>query len=437
MAYKVVDLSCFNKPEKELNTSVSTPSYTHAYSVTTEYTKRWFLKKFKEDYFKHIWIEGTNMIDEFRSRKGDERLRIEKPRLVINPRINFDEAYMDNHGSGTKVIHYTSPYDTSFFKDYEKNIYLGLMLEELSIDYTFRIELSTKAQQLDLYKFMNMAFRVKYASRTSSDLDFHIPYHIMVNIAKEAGFEIKDNAIVDVSSFVLYFNAHSELPVVYKLRTVSQQPEFFVRYSDMDFKFYVQDLIQLDDGNKKGMINTDFNVEMIVNVKSIHPSTYIHYSLVKDKHCSNDVIIDDPIIVAGINVLAPDLVNIKGWNQYVTSEYLMDASEVGTLEPINIDFTELLDQVNLLPIVNHTNTLNLDPSVFIDLKIYNGDEEVPYVMDWSKCTATISNYKLKVDKSLIVVYADTAFIHTYTINESEINKSRFIQKEVDVRLHGE
>lgn len=434
MAYRVVEFPYFKQPTLELNSSIAIPSYTHAYSITTEYVKQWFLKKFGKDYFKHIWVDGSNIFDDFRDREGDERLKIDKPRLVITPTIDFDGAFMDNHGAGSRIIHYTTPYDRSFFKDYDKNIFLGLMLEEFSVNYRFRIELSTRAQQLDLYKFMNMAYRVKYAYRTSSDLDFHVPYHVMMNIAKQAGFEVKDNAIVDVNAFLMYMNAHSELPIVFKLRTVSQIPEFFIRYKDMDFKFHIEDLIQIDDGDKKGMLSTDFNIELVVNVKSIHPSSYIHYST-SGNMVNEGPIIEDPIIVGEVNIFTPPFTNEHGWGQFVTSEYVMDASELGTLEDVKIDFTELFEQINLLPLIKETNALKLDPTRFIDLVFYNGVTEIEYEMDWETCTITISNQHMEAPRSLIVLYADSEYIHTYNTNREEINKKRFQYKEVEVQTH--
>ena len=224
-----------DRPQDQLYGSLMTPSVTNTYSIGLEYIKKWFFSKFRDGYFKTIYVNQKHPLDEFRNFKITKGLKKMKPSVAISPQLAFDydRDYVDLYQNDITDYVRRAKTRNTFFSDNEKNLHLSTLFELLEINFNFTIRVSTRAQQIDLYKYMMLALRFGSTQGEDLTMDCHIPYAMMAQLAQDAGFELKDNKIVDVIGFVRYLNQHSDLPILYKYRTINAKDEFFLRVADL------------------------------------------------------------------------------------------------------------------------------------------------------------------------------------------------------------
>ena len=98
--------------------------------------------------------------------------------LIDEIKLNNQDTYM---GGKEKLIA-TFNHGKGFFRDWEKNIFLGLNLRELEVGFNFRVRVSTRAQQIDLYRHMELAFKIGFTQYQYINVDFHIPMELMQNM---------------------------------------------------------------------------------------------------------------------------------------------------------------------------------------------------------------------------------------------------------------
>ncbi len=204
----------------------------------------------------------------------------EKPMLAIVPTVDFDndremrDAYLMDH---TLLIK-RSNFQQSFLKDYNTNTFLYLQMRELKMDFTFKVRLNSRSEQLDLFNKMELWFKIGATQSEYISADFHIPYDIMLNIASDNGFEVKNDKIVDIYKFLTYLNSHSDIPFIFKMRAINQKPEFFIRVKDLYTHISTIDKLQMDDGEKQGKLDTNFHIEMRCTLRIPIPHFYAYFN---------------------------------------------------------------------------------------------------------------------------------------------------------------
>lgn len=410
------------EPISELRSSLSIPSATNSYSIAIEYMKKWFLSKFNKEYFKTVHIEGKHVLDDFRTFDNTTALKKSKPSVAITPRIQFeyDRDGLDNYLYERNQYIRRSKLQSSFFKDKKRNMYIGISLDQLEMEFNYKIRVSTRSQQIDLYKYMNMAFRIGATQEDFLDLDFHIPYSLILQVANDAGFEIEDNKIVRLMDFVSYMNEHSVIPVLYKYRTVNGKTEFFLRFREVYLHISCFDKLQADDGEREGMLSNNYIIEMNVVLKLPAPKAYSYYSTKEHNIINSLEISEDLIGLANIKLPRIPDTNEKGWQVFITTECL----EEDLSKPLCIEFKELIENSDIEKVINHHKDLLITPSLFMDFKLYNNGEEVEYEMDWDNFTMT-TNKIMEAELTNIVIYVDLKYVSEQIIQMNEMYKDRF------------
>lgn len=405
----------------ELYGNLATPSTVHGYSLAIEYMKKWFLDKFEDDYFKTIYINGKHVFDD--QRKDNKKITIEKPAIAITPAVNyeFDRDTLDLYLGGRDIISRRSTYyQDAFFQDHSKNIYLGIKLRQLEMPFNFRIRVSSKAQQIDLYEYMKLAFRVKATQGEYLSMDFHIPYNIMMEIATSSGFEIitddRNKRVKDIIGFLNYLNSNSKLPFLYKYRCINGNSEFFIRLNNVYVHISNLDDLQLDDGDKQGQIDNNFHIELSTILQIPIPHFYYFYS---DKSLQFKYKEENKLYgLYAFNDIEPPNKNEKDWDQYLSTEYSEESLYLETIE-----FKELLENKELMKIIKLTVDTGLSPSVFMDIKIYNALNQIPITIDWENYIINI-NQKIREPRSKITIYTDLKYINDKLAMLQDANNTR-------------
>ena len=404
-----------------LNSDISVPSTIHGYSIGVEYMQKWFLDKFDKDYFKTIFVAGKSVFDDYRKLSKKELLSIEKPAVSINPvlDVDYNRDYVDMYPGGLKnFARRTCTYDKAFFSDYENNNYLAMHLRLMKINFNFRVRVKTRAQQIDVFEFMKIAFKNGSSHKEYKDVDFHVPKEIIICIAKDAGYEVDENGKVkDIIGFLGYLNSHSGLPFMYKLRTINGNNEFFIKAPNLCLHILCTDPLSMDDGERQGQLDNNFHIEMNCELRIPVPQFYAYYTdhtIALEKKLKRELL--------GLynlsDVYQVPEVNEKKWEILIKTDWLNDEYYLDEIE-----FAELLDRPDLQKILAHTFNMGLSPAIFLDVKLYNNFKKVPIEIDWL-------NFKIKVNsvlrekQSKVVIYADRGYINEQLLVLEKMYDSR-------------
>ena len=181
---------------KKLYGNLALPSYVHGYSLAIEYMYDWFKSKFPKDFFRGgIYIDGKNVLDDYKRLNEYAMKNIIKgqnPRARIAPTVeyDFDREGLDLYQAPPEIYLKRSNYQDAFFKDYERNMFLGFMPRALRMDFAFKVRVNSRSEQLDTFNRMELYFRNGSTQYSYISVDFHVPKYIILDIAKRAGFEL-------------------------------------------------------------------------------------------------------------------------------------------------------------------------------------------------------------------------------------------------------
>lgn len=409
----------------ELRSSLCIPSAIEAHSLAADYIQQWFLSKFNKDWFKHVHLDKKHVFDDFRKFDITKNLKIMKPNVTIFmlPQFDFNRDYLDLNQEGPLLYHRKSRLERSFFKDTDRNMYLGITLDQLCVDFTFRIRVTTRAEQVDTARYMKMAFRIGSTQGEDLDLDFHIPYSVILQIANDAEFEVRDNKIVDVVKFTKYLNEHSQLPILYKFRTINGKNEFFVRLTELYTHIGCLDSLAIDDGEVEGQLTSNYTIEMNIQLKMAQPSFYQYYSITE--HSIGTVDSQNGLAVGLYNIKLPEIPekNSRGWNQMMSTEYHDDSSI------LNIEFEELFEKgTTLRTLIDHNKEMFIDPNLFIEFKLFNAGDEIDINVDWDKMIIS-SDAQLKDEVTNIIIYVDNLYVNEQIIALKDLQNDRLRKSE--------
>lgn len=412
---------------KNLHASLALPSYVHGYSIAIQYMHNWFKSKFPNDFFRGgIYIDGKNVLDDYKRLNDYAMKNIVKgqnPRARIAPVVqyDYDREGLDVYLGSPNVYLRRSKFQDSFFKDPERDLFLGFVPRGLRMDFGFKVRLNSRSEQLDTYNMMELYFRNGSTQSEYISVDFHVPKHIMLHIAKKAAFEIKNGEVVDVLDFIKYLNAHSSLPFLFKLRSINHQPEYFIRVNNVYTHIAVRDKLQLDDGERDGKLDFNFHVEMAATLDIPIPHYYAFYSA---EEVTSELTVKenaDCVAVYSINIFDIPEEDEHGWQNISETSYQADQGDT------EIDLSSIFRGDNLLArAINHELTAGISPFKFCNIKIYRENDvarDVDFSFDWETKVAKFDTYE---DEGMldIVIYCDMEYVNNLNIEMGKYNENR-------------
>lgn len=418
MAYQKVDIEKIY--ERKLYKSISIPSSIHSFSVCIEYMRDWFLSKFPKNYFKTVYIDSKHVVDDFREMNKAQMLKRLKPMVAIVPQLDFsfDRDKIDSYPFGLEVYTARGKFEDAFFKDKKHDVYLGMGLECNQINFTFRMRFSTRAQQMDMFKYIKMACRVGYTQGQDKNIDFHVPYGLMLQLASDLGYTIKNDRIKNVLDFLHYINSNSDMKFLYKLRYINGKEEFFIRVPNLYIHISVPDM-SADDGEREGQLQNNYGIDMSATVRFPAPQLFSYYSQNKHTMFTLKEDVEDTVNVYSIKLGEAEDYNDKGWPQYLTTEYAEEDKD----NPLEIDFNDLFKDSDIGRVIKYNNSISISSAIFLDIKVYNDGELIDADMDWSSMKLT-SKRNMKEIMSFISIYADLEYLTNTIATLDNMNKNR-------------
>ena len=422
-----VDVRAHKYPAEKINklhTNLSLPSYVHGYSLAIQFIYNWFESKFEKGFFKGgIYVDGKHVLDDYK-KFSKNVVKGQNPRARIEPRVDFDydREMLDTYLAPPELYLRKSNFNESFFKDYDRDMFLGLDMKALKMDFNFKVRVNTRSQQLDVYNRMNMYFRIGSTMQESLSVDFHIPKDIMLNIADKAGFDIVNGEVVDIISFISYLNSHSDLPFLFKIRAINQKPEFFIRINGLYTHINCTNKLSMDDGERDGKLDYNFHIEMNATLTIPIPAFYSFYSAseltigIATKEAANSV------AIYSINVLDIPNVDNNGWIRAAITEYMVEPGDK------YMDLSRIFTGDNILSqSIKHTLTQGVSPYHFINIVVYRSEDTgviCPIKMDWKNMRAYLG-IDFDQDEILhIAMYYDRNYINELDTELNNYNDSR-------------
>lgn len=422
MAYREIKIKN-TTIERQLNKNITVAPLHQSYALCIEYMKHWFLKKFDKDFFSWVHIDGSHVFgdimkynrQEIMSHNSDDRVS-----LTIIPTIDddYNRDRLDQNLFGIDQFINTTKIDKSFFQDPINHRYIMMNMDMMLLNFTYKLKVPSRAMQLDVQKYMKLAFRTNLSESQDVDLDYVMPYPMMLFIAKDLGFEVKNDRICEPIKFLTYLNSRSYIPITYKRSNVNAREEYFVRVDHLPVRLLIKDVTK-DDGNRYGHLSDDFGIEMQVEVRFPSMQLYIYFTkqeLTEVKFGKEAYNIDNTLMMSLHYYDDPPIINDKGWKLTINAQWEEEKPGI-----INIDLNELFDG-ELSQISNYLISKFISPSVFIDIQIYSAGMKLQDIdIDWSNMKLSAKNPSDKL-VSTLAIYIDLEYLNSIRV-KSYGNKS--------------
>lgn len=413
-----------------LQSGLYVPSAMHSYSLAIEYIRNWFLNTMDpdRDYFKTVYINGSHILADYKKYSIIQSTYRETPAVAITPNIDFDydRDMLDSYMGGRNLLLAKYNHRQSFFKDNERNIFLGMNVREQKVQFNIKCRVESRAKQMDLFRNMELACRIGFTQYEYIACDFHIPMEIMLNIAQHAGFKINvDNkgneSIDDIISFTTYLNKHSDFPIIYKLRGVSGKNEFFMRVNRVYAHINTTEKLNYDDGEREGHLESNFHVEMSCVLTMWVPAFYVYKSHEAIyKHIKT---IDSSTVgLWTVNIVDIPEVNKQGWNLLMKTEYELDDNEKKQDE-FEIDLSGLFLNRDIYTIIKLNMQMGISPSRFFDIKFFALENpDTKFLMDWKNMKVIVKDNKNHT--LMMAFYLDREYYNGQLATIKDMNTTR-------------
>ena len=411
-----------NKTPRLLRSSILLPSQYNSYAVCTEFARDWFLEKWPRNFFNSIYMDGSKSFDQFRMfSKIDDRLKRTNPVLAIVPTIdmNHNRNFIDTNMEMGGYLRRSRMEGTIFAdKRPDKGLYLAVQFKTIIMNFTYRMRVDTKAEQLDVMEFIKYKHRAGLTENQYISLDVLVPKKIISQIAFDNAIATDDFAgPKDPDEMLRYLNSRSIVPFLYKRRNATGTGEYFIRIENCGVHIKAEMPNADENGERQDAETIAYTLDFSVEIEMTAPYCYTYYSQHEQNIINSvDTNVNDETAILLMKAVRGDLpeCNEVGWNQLIKTEYIV---EIGDLKDyVTIDFNELL-KGELLDIVNYTRSIALSPSLFLDFIIFNNDSYKGYKIDWENNTLTLTE-KCDHPGFIIGIYADMGYINNVKIHHN-------------------
>ena len=165
----------------------------------------------------------------------------------------------------------------------------------------------------------------------------------------------------------------------------------------------------------------NFSLQFDVDVHFPCPKFFVYFFFESKEFLQTSPEESDVITLEDFPVLSIPKTNDKGWNQFITTEYIDDQDNFDNKVPLTISFIELIGDIR--KVIDYTKSIYLSPGLFVDIKLFNNGKEIPLKVDWN-------TYEIKTNtimdniKSHLVLYVDNKYLNETIMKLREDKKNR-------------
>lgn len=411
------DFNVKNPKRWMLTKNLITACLANSYSLATEFVRDWFRDKFAEDFFSYEHVSEANVLKEAQLEKKRILSHLDATRaaLVITPII---EEEFNRDGAdiayGSELMLRKDPLDHAFWSDVNNNRHISMESQLLSMQFEIKVTVHTRMQQLQLYDWMKLAFNIGMPETHYIDQDFLLPRMLVLCIAEDAGFGLNADGDIDRPlEFLAYLNQWSMTPILYKYRSASRCPEYYVRMPENIIRIMRASLTK-DDGTSFNHLHDMYNINFNFSVRMGAPRFY-EYHAAERMYNYPKIAKADPIAetfyVSQHSLYKIPEVNEKNWRLYVRD---LDCLREDDLEnPMVVDFRDYFEG-ELRDMIEAHMSKGISPASFMDLRIYNSFGEVEGVVNWDDMKFT-SFKPTKSSINSLALYIDMVYMNEQRI----------------------
>ena len=424
---------------KKLKTNLIIPSFNQNSSCAVEFMTKWFYNKFPDDFFKTKYIESSNILDQVTRRTKKDLLIATKPAATIRANVNEisynrDQLSLQNYGTLT----YTNRarYNDAFFIDRDKSLFMSIGMDLMKSNFSFRMLLPYQGIGLDIARSCIMWFRSGTSEKHYLDMDFHVPSELLEQLAKDLGFGDTicpySGRITDAVAFCHEFNKRSKLMLAYKFNAGTGTYQYFLKVPHCYFHIKTGE-VQVDEGNRKGHLVTDYIVNFESEVEFVCPKFYAYYSYKQlDLMSTMDKLDARSFIIKNTSLAKVPNKNAKGWPWITRTEYNFNDEEAELIKKkqlMHIDFEELIGDLRVA--IDMTKHIAISPSVFLDIQVFSGYRIVSTEIDWQ-------NYRINILEPLpsancyLIIYMDNNYYYEQVTNYKQYEKERVSLSQTNI-----
>lgn len=408
---------------RKSNTSI-THTFGNVACVALDYIKSFF----SEDFFNTVHIStkvAYRQLDVFRSKR--EFWKLQKPMLIMRPRIELDDSSKWFYGSTEANRVHNAYYGVEFGSliplliDKQHGVNVSFLWNRLKIQYDVAIILETANMQMNIAHALHNMIVPNAPFMIETSLESFIPKNIVYSACNQVGISSKDTARV-----LEYMNSLSKTPITYKFKNGSGNNEFFALYPT-GVETIVSD-ISMDDGNNRGLAQDNYTISFTMSCEFNCMATFC--CILRD---DNDSIITDPIdntdYLENKGTTIPIFTIPILSNFPVKPGWRIASSPMFTVEPkyingITVDETDISSIItpSIQKIINHQKGMNLPLGLFMEFKLYANKEELIPDKDY---TIDLDKYIIRTTKCIpsatyrLFLLVNNAYIHA---TSSEITK---------------
>ena len=406
----------------DLNCSLVMPNESNTYSLAVEYMKEWFLDGFQDGYFRSIYVNEKSIIDDFRAMTRQELIKRPKPCCTIIPRTDqdYNRENLDLYNYGSGIYSNRARFQDSFFRDIDKKIFLALDFKLKKITFTFRAKVQTLSVAQNMAEHDKIRFRSNGTQGKNVDMDFLLPDQLILTFAQDAGFVVENGIVKEQTEFMSYLNMHSQIPILYKYNTAKGRFQYYMKMPNM-YMHISTGPVQIDDGERKGHVTMNYNVEFDAELLMPAPKFFAYYSMDKKEFIKAEDNGKNTYTLYAFPISNIPTTTVKGWPQYLTTDYEDDIDNYKARKPLTIYFDDLVG--DLRKVIEHTKAQYLSPSLFIEFKLFNDNKEIELDVDWEELSLS-TKIPMANLKSYLVMYVDRTYLHEQLIKMKGQEKER-------------
>lgn len=406
--------------------TLGTSSTSHTYGNVASFLMEKILSYFPQDYFKYTRIASKIAWRDIRDVLGNENREFKKrhyPFLTITPRFsNMDNdrfgydipltKNMDNleAGMSRRTLH-------PVIHDRENRIMLAYKLNRDRLEFDVEIQVESAAQQLDLWKNLQNQMNWDRTYFVPTSLESMIPKSMIEYIGKMSNIDITNQQVNTIPIIIRHLNRHSKFPITYKVASATQVDSFFMFYTTKLSLLFTD--LQIQDGNKRGMVDESFTISFRVVTEFNLPGMYALIGTDDNKY--NGLRFDMMVGCGESQDIIPfyTVTNLydrfltdphDGFNYYNSAVVRTDEENDG--KPDAVDLKSVIEPMHMSVLESYIES-GVSPNTLFRFKLLKDSVECPYgtddplswSIDWKRKTLTIRNSD-KFATYRIVAYAN-------------------------------
>ena len=263
--------------EKHVYMCRTTASLSAIIGNCSQVIKTWFIDIFPNDFFKYIYIDTSMSSTIFAKERDNVFNRYGSPTLVIRPRFDFDDNTLFGRlpmWMNTNYFNFRNLQGNyqPIFGDTTNGIFIYSIPDRIKISFDIEIGCSSRMQQLNIAHYLKSNVLHKgYFKLTGVRMEAQVPKLFIACTHDLMHFDMNDPD--SHAEFTDYLGSYSAEKITEKVNPASGDPLYYYMY-DTNLICNFDNNPEVDDGEQKEQIRTNFRVTDSMTVDFWVPSTF-------------------------------------------------------------------------------------------------------------------------------------------------------------------